>query len=315
MMAKNSLKSLYNIPYGTIIKGKWHKETYKIIKELGSGANGVVYLADWNRKRVALKVSDRQDTITTEVNVLRSLSKAQGMTLGPSLLDVDDWELGDRKVPFYVMEYIEGVDFLTFVRSRGLEWLEILILQLLTDLDELHKEGWVFGDLKPENLLVSGPPIRIRCVDVGGTTRIGRAIKEFTEFFDRGYWGLGSRKAEAQYDLFAVAMVIINTFYPKRFQRVATKDGLSQIIEKIEQIPELKKRRKVLMKALKGEYISAAKMKEDISQLKFVRKKRGKQTLSNRRKTREFFISILESLFILSMICLIYAIYVLGKIL
>ena len=29
--------------------------------------------------------------MTSEVNVLKSFSKAQGVTLGPSLLDVDDW--------------------------------------------------------------------------------------------------------------------------------------------------------------------------------------------------------------------------------
>ena len=83
------------------------------------------------------------------------------------------------------------------------------------DLDKLHENGWVFGDLKPENLIVTGPPPKIRCIDVGGTTIQGRAIKEFTEFYDRGYWGLGSRKAEPTYDLFAVAMIMINTAYPK----------------------------------------------------------------------------------------------------
>ena len=67
-------------------------------------------------------------------------------------------------------------------------------MQLLNDLDKLHQNGWVFGDLKPENLIVTGPPPKIRCIDVGGTTIKGRAIKEFTEFYDRGYWGLGQEK-------------------------------------------------------------------------------------------------------------------------
>ena len=77
----------------------------------------------------------------------------------------------------------------------------------------------MFGDLKPENLIVTGPPPSIRCIDVGGTTLQGRAIKEFTEFYDSGYWGLGTRKAEPGYDLFAVAMIMINTAYPKRFNK------------------------------------------------------------------------------------------------
>lgn len=80
------------------------------------------------------------------------------------------------------MEYIAGTDLLTFIKQNGTTWLPVLISQLLTDLDYLHKNGWVFGDLKPENLLVTKSPVKIRCIDVGGTTMQGRAIKEFTEF-------------------------------------------------------------------------------------------------------------------------------------
>lgn len=58
----------------------------------------------------------------------------------------------------------------------------MLISQLLSSLSAIHREGWVFGDLKPENLIVTGPPPQIRCIDVGGTTKEGRAIKEYTEF-------------------------------------------------------------------------------------------------------------------------------------
>ena len=38
-------------------------------------------------------MSDNGTSITSEVNVLKSFAKVQGSALGPSLLDVDDWEL------------------------------------------------------------------------------------------------------------------------------------------------------------------------------------------------------------------------------
>ena len=69
------------------------KIEYIIIKELGYGANGVVYLAQWHNQHVALKISDNGTSITSEVNVLKSFAKVQGSVLGPSLLDVDDWGL------------------------------------------------------------------------------------------------------------------------------------------------------------------------------------------------------------------------------
>ena len=193
-MMNHSMKNQFNFKPGTIIEGKWHKNVYTLIKELGYGANGVVYLAKWRNRDVAIKLSDNGTSITSEVNVLKSFAKVQGSVLGPSLLDVDDWGRKSGNVFFYVMEYIKGPDFMTFIKQKGSSWLSVLTLQLLSDLDRLHQNGWVFGDLKPENLIVTGPPAKIRCIDVGGTTMKGRAIKEFTEFYDRGYWGLGSER-------------------------------------------------------------------------------------------------------------------------
>jgi serine/threonine protein kinase len=263
VMMNHSLKNQCKISPGTIITGKWHGNQYTIIKELGFGANGVVYLAKHKNAQVALKISENGMSITSEVNVLKSFAKVQGtQTLGPSLLDVDDWQQNGSRVSFYVMEYLQGIDFLSFLQQKGKSWMPILVLQLLNDLANLHENGWVFGDLKPENLIITGPPPKIRCIDVGGTTIKGRAIKEFTEFYDRGYWGLGSRKAESSYDLFAVAMIMINTAYPKRFNKIV--GGLNQLKEAIRQKTELHPFEKVILKALQGQYTTAKQMRTEL---------------------------------------------------
>jgi serine/threonine-protein kinase len=250
---------------GTVITGKWHKQSYRILKALGYGANGYVYLASSTSGLVALKLSDNSMSITSEVNVLRHFSKVQEVSLGPSLLDVDDWYRSDigKTVPFYVMEYVKGDDFLHFVQNRGSAWAGILCSQLLLDLDRLHTAGWVFGDLKPENLLVTGPPPKIRWLDVGGVTVQGRSIKEFTEFFDRGYWGMGSRVAEPSYDLFAVAMIIINATYPKRFSKSAS-GGEQQLKQVIASSASLNKYHVVLLNAIQGKYKNAIDMRKDL---------------------------------------------------
>ncbi|WP_404430174.1 protein kinase family protein [Sutcliffiella horikoshii] len=264
-MMNNTMKNLVgNLPQGTTIIGKWHKERYTIVRTLGYGATGYVYLTRSSKGLAALKISENSMSITSEVNVLRHFSKVQGFSLGPSLLDVDDWERpnsgGKQSFSFYVMEFLEGEPLLSFVQKRGMEWAGILTLQLLTDLETLHQEGWVFGDLKPDNLIVTATPPKVRLVDVGGTTQHGRAIKEFTEFFDRGYWGLGSRKAEATYDLFAVAMIMIHICYPKQFQKNG-EGGRKQLEEQIDKNSWLKRYKVVLMRALAGEYSSAHEMK------------------------------------------------------
>ncbi|WP_370529752.1 serine/threonine protein kinase [Alkalihalobacillus sp. AL-G] len=251
-----------NINPGTVISGKWNKHQYTILRELGSGATGTVYLARGNGTKVALKVSRDSLSITSEVNVLKHLSKVQGKKLGPSFIEMDDWNISQQSIPFYVMEYVQGDTLFSFMKQRKDEWFGIILIQLLGDLSDLHKAGWVFGDLKPDNLLISGPPPKIRWLDVGGTTMIGRAIKEYTEFFDRGFWGLGSRRADPSYDLFAVAMIIINFAYPSRFDK--KEGGWEQLKRYIERDRWLRKYRNVLYKAINGKYQTAQDMKDDL---------------------------------------------------
>jgi serine/threonine protein kinase len=327
VMMNNSLKNRFKIAPGTIIKGKWHGNRYMIVKELGNGANGIVFLAKAGHHDVAIKLSDNGMSIISEGNVLKSFAKVQGIALGPSLLDVDDWETRSGKISFYVMEYIHGPDLLTFIRTKGHTWTSILILQLLSDLSQLHHNGWVFGDLKPDNLIVTGPPPKIRCIDVGGTTLHGRAIKEFTEFYDRGYWGLGTRKADPQYDLFAVGMIMMNTAYPKRFTKQS--GGIQQLKAAIRQKKELHKYEDIILKALEGHYSSAQEMRNDLlravgaASSNFDNKqpvsafgqnryqRQNSRRALKKKKTRGGFV---ETMIIVCVISLLYILYLYGQI-
>lgn len=326
----HSLKNPFNVQSGTIIEGKWHHNRYTILKELGFGATGSVYLASSGGQHVALKLSHNGMSITSEVNVLKSFAKVPGTALGPSLLDVDDWIYQGRQISFYAMEYIQGPDLLTFIEQKGQAWTEVLLLQLLSDLHKLHENGWVFGDLKPENLIVTGPAPRIRCIDVGGTTIQGRAIKEFTEFFDRGYWGLGSRRADPGYDLFAVAMIWINIAYPKRFHK--SSGDVKQLIFKIRQNKELLKFESIIIPALQGKYESAEKMRQAILQLDRSKSDQSQtvhrkdqlnqpamKTANQQNLTRQHYIKkkrrggVLETVLIFLIISLLYVMYIYGQ--
>lgn len=249
---------------GMRIKGKWNKKEYVIRKKLGEGAIGTVYLCTENGKQAALKISEKGASITMEVNVLKAMDKAREKNLGPHLLDVDDWlSSSGFRYSFYVMEYVQGESLSQFVKRHGTAWIGVFMLQLLDDLDKLHQEGWIFGDLKNENLIVSPSPARIRWIDVGGTTKTGRAIKEYTEFYDRGYWGLGSRRADPGYDLFAFVMVFISIFYPDRFEK--KEHARQQIFKKIDAVKALRPYHTCLKKAVLGKYDSSVQMRQEIS--------------------------------------------------
>lgn len=314
------MRTRCNFRQGEIITGKWNKNFYRIVKELGYGANGIVYLVEKDHQLFALKVSDNSTSITSEMNILKSFSKVQGSALGPCFLEADDFLRNGVSLSFYVMEYIKGENLLDFVRKNGTTWIGVLMLQLLNSLSELHKNGWVFGDLKPENLIVTTPLYKVRCVDVGGTTVIGRSIKEFTEFFDRGYWGLGSRKADEKYDLFAAAMIMINVAYPSKFNKKG--EGYSQLREKITQNTLLKPYEKWLEKALLGKYKSAVAMRDELIQLlnkpkqehstSPVTKQKARNNLKSKGRTRvkKKRARIMETFLIVVVLSTFYVLYI-----
>jgi serine/threonine protein kinase, bacterial len=275
MMNKTWKSTECNICIGDVLQGKWNGNRYTVMKCLGSGATGTVYLVQGQREPAALKISTNSTSITSEVNVLRNFSKVQGCILGPSLLDVDDLISSTGKVAlsFYVMEYVEGKSIYSFIQDQGEEWIFIFIVQVLSDLYDLHKAGWVFGDIKPDNLTIQEATYNVRWLDVGGVTLQGRAVKEFTEFFDRGYWELGTRRAEPSYDLFAVAMMMINIFYKGTFSKRG--NGYEQLKKLIRDHPILHKVECVLLKALRGDYQSAMEMREEL--LRIIGEKRNRQ--------------------------------------
>lgn len=292
MRNKTSKNYCDHLSQGTLIVGKWNKEQYIIKRKLGSGAVGSVYLCEYEGGHAALKISEQRTSMTVEVNVLKSLNKVQGHRLGPYLLDVDDWESPHGQTySFYMMEYLQGTRLPTFVKQHGTEWIPVFILQLLEDLDQLHQVGWVFGDLKTDNLLVVSSPPRVRWVDVGGTTQVGRAIKEYTEFYDRGYWGLGTRKAEPSYDLFALVMVVLNIFYPDYFPK-ADQPGQT-LLQKIQRIPLLRPYKQCLMKAVLGKYNSSSQMKADI--IKILYKQQTRKRTNHQKESYPLLPLIIES--------------------
>lgn len=281
-MSHQSKKHGIEFKPGTTIVGKWHNKRYSVVKKLGSGAIGSVYLCEAGGKRVALKISDKSMSMTMEVNVLKSLQKVQGSTLGPYLVDVDDFvTAGGRAFAFYVMEYIRGQSLSTFIKHNGSTWVGVFIVQLLDDLAGLHEAGWVFGDLKEDNLLITNSPPRIRWIDVGGTTQIGRAIKEYTEFYDRGYWGIGSRRAEPSYDLFALVMIFVKLYYPNQFERGSNSE--TAILSRIKNVAPLRPYLPSFSKAIQGKYQSSAEMKRDVEQIL----NRPKPNLSRKRRKQK----------------------------
>jgi len=192
---------------GDRITGRWNGRTYRVEQKLGEGANGQVYLVRGASGLCALKIGYDALDFQSEINGFLELQLGAGGS-GSYVLDTDDVTLGGQEYPYYVMRYVPGVSPSRFLAENGMDWYPVIGYRLLTKLSELHGRGYIFGDLKSDNILVSGYGTT-ELIDYGGLTRFGKAVRQYTEIYDRGYWRAGTRSADAGYDLFAFAVLCL----------------------------------------------------------------------------------------------------------
>jgi len=248
-------------------RGKWNRKLYRVERELGRGANGIVYLAAQGGERRAVKVGSEALDILMEVNILKSLPQGRDSQVGPLLCDVDDLVLsGGQTCTFYAMEYLDGSQLDLYVQQAGRDWVPVLIAQLLSRLDVLHRHGWAFGDLKPENVIVTRPERQIRLVDFGGVTKLGCAVRQFTEEYDRAYWNAGDRRADVGYDLFAVAVMMVRLMGEAHAWQAAVRERrqTSSLCDIIRENGDLYPYRVPLIKAFHGKYRTAEEMRKEM---------------------------------------------------
>jgi serine/threonine-protein kinase len=134
---------------------------YKILREVGRGGMGVVFLAEREdeqfRQLVAIKVVKRGlDTeeilrrFRNERQILASLNHANIAQL------FDGGETPDGR-PYFVMEYVEGLPLLRYCDERGLSIKERLQLfrRACSPVSYAHQNLVVHRDLKPSNILIT----------------------------------------------------------------------------------------------------------------------------------------------------------------
>jgi len=131
---------------------------YKIIKKLGAGGMGEVYLAEditLNRK-VALKFLSVDETIEPDVKK-RFLQEAQAAAAlnHPNIITI--YEVGEDQDRSYIaMEYVDGRPLKDLIVVQGLSVDQLLnfAIQIGEGLAKAHQAGIVHCDIKSDNILV-----------------------------------------------------------------------------------------------------------------------------------------------------------------
>ena len=165
------------------------------------------------------------------------------------------------------MRYVRVLKAASFLDHNGNDWIYAIGSHILNKLSELHALGWVFGDLKNENVLVSGFGVA-ELIDYGGVTPKGNAVRQFTEIYDRGYWTAGSRTADEGYDLFSFGVLFLQLTDPQNRislspQLLPQNRDIDYLLEIVRSSRMCKKVAPFLAKVFLGKYISSREAEED----------------------------------------------------
>jgi serine/threonine-protein kinase len=133
---------------------------YRLLRRIGQGGAGVVYLADdlQRRRRVAVKIMLPQLWAADEAS-LRFHREARVSTLvrNPHIVEVSDVGRLEGGPLYLVMEYLEGTDVAQLVAAEGAVCVPRVAeigLQICSAIDAVHCAGVVHRDLKPEHVFL-----------------------------------------------------------------------------------------------------------------------------------------------------------------
>jgi len=144
-----------------------HVGPYRLVRELGRGGMGVVYLAERDGTSVALKLltagslsPEMRERFRLEAQILRRMDHP-GLA---RVLDVGESAgPGGITQPWLAMEHVEGQPLLVYAQEAALSLearLELMVA-VCDAVQHAHASGVVHRDLKPSNILVreGGRPV------------------------------------------------------------------------------------------------------------------------------------------------------------
>jgi len=227
---------------GTIIA-----ERYRLIRELGEGGMGVVWVAHSLVLGVDVAIKLIRAGRADPELASRMAREAQvTATLGhPAIVRVFDFGTTDRGDPFLVMELAHGETLAALLRREGkisaVEALR-LILPIVDGLRCAHERGIVHRDIKPENVFVArdtlgrvqpklldfGIAMLVHHTEVSRITQLGDVLGS-PEFMSPEQ-ARGTANVDLRTDVWALCVVLYNLVTGKLPFELANYNALMQAI-------------------------------------------------------------------------------------
>ena len=162
---------------------------YKLLRVLGEGGMGMVYLAEQEgqiRRKVALKVI--KPGMDSRRVIARFEAERQALALldHPNIAQVHDAGTTDNGRPYFVMEHVKGSPITEYCDRHKISIEDRLGLfqQVCLAVHHAHQKGIIHRDLKPSNILVSaeGDKAIPKIIDFGVAKAISQPLTERTLF-------------------------------------------------------------------------------------------------------------------------------------
>jgi eukaryotic-like serine/threonine-protein kinase len=219
------------------------RNTYRIVRKLGQGGFGAVYLAEqtlMDELRAVKFLSgqwSRDEAFTArfrrEVRTLRQVRH-------PNVIDCGDLERAEDDSLFFSMEFVDGPDLRDFMCDveRPLDVAEALELTrgIAKGLGAAHAKGMVHRDIKPENILLArdqrGIVPKIADFGIVATkesstthTRAGGSLLTMAYAAPEQWRGVPSAELDGRTDLYALGGVLFEMLTGETVFRAESYEG------------------------------------------------------------------------------------------
>ncbi|MEK7736338.1 MAG: HDOD domain-containing protein, partial [Pseudomonadota bacterium] len=222
-----------------------HIGRFEILRELGRGAQSVVYLCNdpHLQREVAIKTlhfaeADRRDSQSLLAEA-RTVSKLRHPNIVP-IFEAGEQE-GD---PYLVFEYVEGGNLAQLLKEKPLSPVHAaeIAVAVLDALGQAHAQGIIHRDLKPSNILIDakGTP---RVMDFGIAVRVTevQATQEDGLMGSPPYMApeyVKTRTINVRTDLYAVGLILLEMLTGRRaMQAENIQQMLARIVGEPVQLP------------------------------------------------------------------------------